>query len=65
MFAKHLKDPVIVDQDEKVVGLTDTLGGNQQAWFLTEEEKMLLKWLKILTRKKKLSLVQIIRVPHS
>lgn len=65
MFAKHLKDPVIVDQDEKVVGLTDTLGGKQETWFLTEEEKMLLKWLKILTRKKKLSLVQIIRVPHS
>ena len=26
-----------VDEDEKVVGLTDTLGGIQETWFLTED----------------------------
>ena len=37
MFAKHLKDLVIVDEDEKVVNNVYTLGGNQKAWFLTED----------------------------
>ncbi len=26
-----------VEDDEKVVGLTDTLGGKQETWFLTED----------------------------
>lgn len=26
-----------IENDEKVLGLTDTLGGNQQSWFLTED----------------------------
>lgn len=37
MFAKHLKDLVIVDEDEKETNNVCTLGGNQQAWFLTED----------------------------
>lgn len=37
MFAKHLKDLVIVDEDEKVRKITSTLGGKQEMWFLTED----------------------------
>lgn len=37
MFAKHLKDLVIVDEDEKLTYVIHNSGQNREMWFLTED----------------------------